>query len=180
MEKINKSDITVSFLITEEDFISMQLSRNKYIIPKENKMIFRITGIISILIGSAAFINIRENIYQIICWFLLIAMGCYVMSYYDVINPYLIKKDSSEFYKRNKKEISSKTVILTENEFSVRDNKHHLKIPLIYICAIAESKTTVLVYTDIEQFCFIPKRVLNENQIKKIRSLFVDEKYKSI
>ena len=43
-------------------------------------------------------------------------MGCYVMSYYDVINPYLIKKDSSEFYKRNKKEVPNyKNEVKTNN-----------------------------------------------------------------
>ena len=100
MDKIN---IEECFLITKEDYVNMSLDKKKFFIPKENKIIFRVLGIIAVCCGVTAFINIRESIYQIICWFILIIIGLYVLSYYDVIYPVNIQRKASRFYDYNDK-----------------------------------------------------------------------------
>lgn len=177
---MKNAEITESFLITEEDFVNMQLSKSKYLIPKENKIILRVMGIIAILCGAAAFINVRGNVYQIICWFLLIVIGLYALSYYDVINPSMIRKNAFDFYRFHQKAIYSKTVEFTDESFTMSDQEYKVCIPKKYIYKIVESKTTVFIFTDRQEFSFIPKRVLSKEQIEKVRSFLPAEKYKII
>ncbi|MBQ8134840.1 MAG: YcxB family protein [Clostridia bacterium] len=172
-----RSEIKESFLITEEDYIDMCLSRQKYMIPKENKIILAVMGIIAILCGTAAFINIRGNVYQIICWFLLIGIGLYVLSYYEVINPLITKDHAVKFFRYNQKLINSKTFTINSKTFSMTDQMHCIKIPIRYIDKIVESKTTLLIFTSKEEFTFVPKRALSKEQINIIRSMIAEEKY---
>ncbi len=172
-----KSEIKESFLITEEDYVNMCLSRQKYFIPKENKIILAVMGIIAILCGTAAFINIRGNAYQIICWFLLIAIGLYVLSYYEVINPLIVKDHATKFFRYNHKLINSKTFTFNSESFGMTDQMHQIKIPVKFIDKIVESKTTLLIFLDKEEITFVPKRVLSKEQINIIRSTIAEEKY---
>lgn len=173
--------IEETFLVTEEDFINMQLSKIKYLTPKENILILRIMGIIAILCGTAAFINVRGNIYQIICWFLLIAIGLFCLSYYDVINPVIIRKQAGKFYHFNQKAINSKTIRLDHQEFSITDEEHTIKLPVQYIYQIAETSSTVLIFFDKEEFGFVPKRILSEEQLELVREFFEEiNKYKNV
>jgi len=167
---MNKILISESFLITQEDFVNMQLEKRSLTVPKENKIIFRISGIIAIACGTAAFINIRDNIYQVICWFILIVIGCYVHSYYDVIDKAILAKNAVDFYKYNQKDISSKNIEFSEEEFKISDESHCMNIPKKYIYKICEEKNTVFVFTDIENFYYIPKRILSGQQLEIIRN----------
>ena len=161
--------IKESFLVTEEDFTDMQLEKRKITVPKENKIILRITGIIAIACGTAAFINIGGNLYQMICWSILIFTGCYALSYYDFIDAALIRRDAADFYNYNQKYISSKIIEFTSDEFRISDEEHRLMIPKKYIYRIYIEKKTVFIFTDPENFSYIPKRILSEKQLRIIK-----------
>ena len=145
---------------------------------KENKIILRIVGIIATVGGAAAFINIRGNIYQTICWFLLIGVGLYVFSYYDVTDPFLTYKQAQAFYRYNSESFNSKTVIFTPTLFSINDDSHKLSVPPEYIHSAVEGKNTLIIFIDNEQYYFIPKRVLSEDKLSVIREIIGEEKYK--
>ena len=138
-------------------------------IPKENKIILRILGMIAIACGTAAFINIRENIYQIICWILLIITGFYAVSYYDFIDAAFTAKNAAEFYNYNEKDISSKKIEFTEEAFRISDEEHRLMLPKKFINRICIEKKTVFIFTDPENFSYIPKRILSEKQLRIIK-----------
>lgn len=172
--------IIESYLITAEDFVNMQLAKEKYQTPKENSMILRILGVIAVLCGIAAFMNVRNSLYQVICWILLIFIGLAAISYYDIINPYLIQKQAEDFFELNSSEIASKTVIFTEEEFELSEENHKIKIPKNYIYCIAESKNMILIFFDQNEFSFIPKRVFSEEQLDLLREYLPAEKYKKL
>ncbi len=161
--------ISESFRITKEDFVNMQLEKRSLMIPKENKIILRILGMIAIACGTAAFINIRENIYQIICWILLIITGFYAVSYYDFIDAAFTAKNAADFYNYNEKDISSKKIEFTEEEFRISDEEHRLMLPKKFINRICIEKKTVFIFTDCENFYYIPKRILSEKQLQIIK-----------
>ena len=75
------------FLVTKEDYVNMTVDKNSYLTPKENKIILRVMGMIAVCCGAAAFVSIRESIYQILCWLILILIGFYALSYYAFRDP---------------------------------------------------------------------------------------------
>ena len=173
-----EKEIRESYRITEKDFLQMSILRSRYLTPKENKIILRIVGIIATVGGAAAFINIRGNIYQTICWFLLIGVGLYVFSYYDVTDPFLTYKQAQAFYRYNSESFNSKTVIFTPTLFSINDDSHKLSVPPEYSHSAVEGKNTLIIFIDNEQYYFIPKRVLSEDKLSVIREIIGEEKYK--
>ena len=173
-----EKEIRESYRITEKDFLSMSVLRARYLTPKENKIILRIVGIIAAVCGAAAFINIRGNIYQTVCWFLLIGVGLYVFSYYDVTDPFLTHRQAQAFYRYNSESFNSKTVIFTPSEFSISDEAHKLSVPIKYIYSAVEGKDTLIIFIDTEHYYFIPKRVLSEEKLAYIKELIGEEKYK--
>ncbi len=181
-DTMDKPFIETGFLITENDFINMTLTRKRYITPKENKVILRVLGFIAVLLGVVAYIFLRGNLYQIICWILLIAIGLFVLFYYDVINPAMIITQSKNFYSLNKKQITSKTVKIYENMFEIVSDRYRASVPKKYIYMIVESKNTIMIFLDKDEFCFIPTRVFSEEELSKFRefSQSLKDKYKFI
>lgn len=179
---MNKPFLETSFLITEDDFINMELTRKKYITPKENKFILRVLGFIAILCGVSAYLFIKGNGYQIICWLLLIVIGLFSMSYYDVINPSMLRKQAKTFYNFNKGAIVSKTVCLTDDMLEIKSDNHRISIPKKYIYKIVESKNTVMFFIDKEEYCFIPLRVFSEEQLEQFHKFVLSnqDKYRKI
>lgn len=174
------SKISESFLVTEEDFINMQLARRCYYVSPKRKIILRIMGMIAVFSGAAATIFVKVGVWQMFCWILLILTGFYMLSYYDVIDPLMIKKASSRFYQFNKNAINSRTIEFAEDKFSVISEDYKLELPEKYIYCIAESPSTIFIFTDKSEFVFIPRRVLSDEKIQFIRSFTSAEKYKTI
>lgn len=158
-------NLNVSFLPTEEDYVNMCLERQKYITPKENKIIFLIIGTIGILSGTIGLINRRENILETICFLLLISVGLFVISYYDIIKPFILFGSSSKFYRYHEKDINSKTVCINEETVTVNDEFHKITIPKKYIYEIYKSKKTLFIFLDKEEFIYIPLRVMDDGII---------------
>ncbi len=165
------------FIVTEKDYVNMMNDVNQFRIPKENKIILRILGIIAVCCGTAAFINLRESIYQTICWIILIIIGFYVLSYYDVINPVQIKKQASKFYRYHSKMIKNAVTFQMNDELiHILSETHQLHLPKKYIHQIAECNHTILIFIDKNEFSFIPKRVVNDDDIRHLKN-FADDKY---
>ncbi len=166
MEKLN-----VSYLPTLEDHINMTLEKLQLSVPKENKIIFRIIGIIAVMCATAGFINLNENIIQTICWIILTAAGLYIISYYDITRPYLERNRALRFYNYHKKDLCSKTIMIKGGLLCVSDERSTVKIPFDFIYRIRQTKNTVFIFYDEAQFCYIPKRVLSEDHINELSEL---------
>ncbi len=168
------------FLVTKEDYVNMTVDKNSYLTPKENKIILRVMGMIAVCCGAAAFVSIRESIYQILCWLILILIGFYALSYYDVIAPVQSEKYAQKYYEYHRKQLeSSVTLCVTEELFQTHTAAHQLCLPQKYIYQIIEGKHTILVFIDKNEFCFIPKRVLDDESLRYIAD-FAGDKYKKL
>ncbi len=175
-----ENEVRVSFLITENDFLDMSILRSYCTIPRTNKIVLLITGITAVLCGGLAFINIGGNIFQNICWVLLIFIGFYCISYYDVIEPLLMKSQARSFYRYNKEKLGSREFVFGGKYFEMKSDDHKLRIPAEYIFKAVEGKNTVIIFLDNDEYCFISKRILDEEKLETLRSFIGEEKYKRL
>ena len=167
---MEKPFLEESYLITKQDYINMSSDYRRYNTPKENIIILRVLGIIAVCIGIAAFININGSVYQNICWIFLIIIGFYTLSYYDVISPSITRKQAAGFYDVYKGSIHSRTIRFFDDRVELTSEERKLRIPKKYLYKIYVSKDTVMIFTDISEFIFIPKRVLSESQLTFVKS----------
>ena len=169
-------NIEAAFLITEEDFVNMQIAKAKYMVPKENAVILKIMGVIAVFCGIIAFVYIRGSLYQLISWLLLIAVGLYCLFYYDLINPLITKKQAVGFYQFHQRAIGSKLFHLQNEQFSFTDEDHKITVPVDYIFELVETPDTIFIFFDQNEFGFVPKRVFQDEQMEQMRAFFKDMK----
>lgn len=169
--------LETGFLITKEDFVYMTLDVKKYNTPKENTLIMRILGFIAVCCGVAAYIEIGGNIYQQICWLVLIAIGLFALFYYDVINPSMLRKQAKNYFNFNENSIGSRTVRLYDDFFEINSETYKVSVPKKYIYKIVESKHTILIFLDKNEYCFIPKRIFSDDKLEELHSFLDSEKY---
>lgn len=171
--------LSVDFLPTEDDFINFVLTEKNAKIEKSNKIIFRVIGFIVILCGVAAIFFIGGGLMLNICWILLVAIGLFVISYYDMINPYMIRSSAKNIYNKNKEKFVSKSIEFFDDSIKITSDRYKGVIPFKYIYKIVESKKTVIIYFDLKESVYIPKRVFSDKEYecyKKITEKF-GEKY---
>ncbi len=168
--------IQISFLITKEDYLSMELEKQHWLTPKENKVILCIIGLTALCCGTAAFFGRPGSLYHQFGLLLLILTGFYAISYYDLVKPFLIKKQAERFYEKNHRNIGSQIVRFYEDRFEMTAENRSLHIPYRYLYKIVEGNKILLLFTDKNESVFLPKRVLSEQQLFRIRSI-CHEKY---
>ncbi len=156
--------LNVSFLPTIEDYVYMRLERLGLKTSKEIRMFFRIIGIIGFMGGAAGFLNLRENIVQIICWILLMIAGLYMLSYYDIIRPSVERNRAVRFFNYNKRNICSKNIKLENGVLTAADELSSIRLTGESIYSIEETKNNIFIFYDIENFIYIPKRSITEKQ----------------
>ena len=152
----------VSFLPTESDYVMMCLERQKYLTPKENRVLFPVAGIIDIVCGTLGMILRGESVFEMICWLLLIAAGLLILSYYDVIKPFFIAGSAASYYRYHQKDINSKTICINAESITVSDELHRISVPREYVYKIYQAKKTLFIFLDQEEFIYIPGRVIEE------------------
>ena len=140
--------LNVSFLPTIEDYVYMRLERLGLKTSKEIRI----------------FLNLRENIVQIICWILLMIAGLYMLSYYDIIRPSVERNRAVRFFNYNKRNICSKNIKLENGVLTAADELSSIRLTGESIYSIEETKNNIFIFYDIENFIYIPKRSITEKQ----------------
>ncbi|MGN0537599.1 MAG: YcxB family protein [Acutalibacteraceae bacterium] len=172
-----------SYLITEDDYVDFALAQRKFFRKRDNRILFKIMGILFVCIGVGTYLFIGGNIYQKICWCALIVIGLYLLFYYDVIDVSLTIAEAKRFYARNPKSMTAKQVVLTADSVSIRSENYEGDIPINYIYKIVDGKNTIIFYFDKINYCILPKRVLSEEQTERFGKFVSDlpeNKYKKL
>ncbi len=171
MSAMEKALFEATFLITKEDIINMNTDRERLSVSGKKKIALYAAGVAAICAGVLLLLNFRDSLYHAICWSLLILIGLYCISYYEVISPALTRAQSSRFYEVFKSSIHSRTIRIYAEKIDIISEERKIRLPHENIHSIAEGKNTVLIYTDESNFCFVPKRVLDEGILEKIRKI---------
>lgn len=155
---MEKAIFEESFLITKEDLINMNIDRERLSVSKKRKVLLYAAGVAAVCTGVILLLNFRYSFYHGLCWTLLIMIGLYCISYYEAISPAITRSQSARFYDVFKSSIHSRTVRFYREKIDFISEERKIRIPKDHIYSIAEGKNTVFIYTDEENFCFVPKR----------------------
>lgn len=172
-----------SYLITEDDYIHFAFTQRKFFRKRDNRVLFKIIGILSVCIGVGAYLFVGSNIYQKICWCALVLIGLFLLFYYDVIDVSLTVAEAKRYYAHNPKSMIAKQVVLTKENLSIRSETYEGNIPLKYIYKIVEGKNTIIFYLDQINYCLVPKRTLSEEQTERFENFISnlpENKYKKL
>lgn len=172
-----------SYLITQDDFIDFSLAQRKFFRKRDNRVLFKVIGLLSVCIGIGTYIFLGGDIYQKICWCGLILIGLFLLFYYDVIDISLTIAGAKQFYAHNPKSMIAKQVILTADNISIRSENYEGDIPLKYIYKIVDGKNTIIFYFDKVNYCLVPKRTISEEQAECFEKFVLElpeNKYKKL
>lgn len=174
---------STSYLITEADYIDFIFAQRKFWRKRDNRILFKILGILFVFLGIGTYFFVGGNIYQKICWCALIFIGLFLLFYYDVIDVSITAISAKHFYSINQKSLTARQVELYSEYISIVSDNYEGKIPVKYIYKIVEGKNILIFYFDKVNCCFVPKRAISEEQLKDFKS-FVEgmskDKYKKL
>lgn len=171
--------LTADYITTEHDYIYTYLAQQKYETSKVDRAIMGILGIIIIFLGLYMLIFIGGSFVKTVCWLLLVAIGLFLVSFHEIINPSLTRIRAKNEYNVNKDKFSSRSIIFYEEEVKIVSDRYKGNIPYKYFFRILEDKKVIILYLDKNDYISIPKRLFTDKDdeaLKKIESL-VDDKY---
>ncbi len=161
----------VDFQVTKKDFVLSQKAAENSRIPRENKLILTLIGMMGLLCGAAGYVLYRnEEILVRLAWLLMAAIGGYVALYYPVTKPVSVRCAAAGEYRRLSEKQVPRQVSLREDQIFFREGSYELSLPLSYLTRLIETRDTMLFFWDLESFFFIPKRVLTEEQANSLRN----------
>lgn len=171
--------LTADYITTEHDYIHTYIAQQRFEISKGDRIIMSTLGILAIFIGLYMLIFVRGGLIKHICWILLVAMGLFSVSFYEVISPSWARIRAKNEYNAHKDKFVSKNIAFYENEVKIVSDRYRGNIPYRYFFQVLEDKKVIIFYLDKNDYISIPKRLFTDKDneaLKKIKSL-VGEKY---
>lgn len=171
--------LTADYITTENDHIYTYLAQQKHETSKFDRAIMGILGIIIIFLGLYMLIFIGGDFIKNICWVLLVAIGLFLVSFHEVINPSLTRVRAKNDYNANREKFASKSIAFYESEVKIVSDRYKGNIPYKYFFQVLEDKKVIIFYLDKNDYISIPKRLFTDKDdeaLKKIESL-VGDKY---
>ena len=158
--------LTADYIITEHDYIHTSLAQRRFKTSKADRLIMNILGILAIFIGLYMLIFSGDGIIKTICWILLIAMGLFSVSFYEIIGPSLV---------RYQEKIGSRNIAFYEDEVKIVSDRYRGNIPYRYFFQVLDDKKVIIFYLDENDYISIPKRLFTDKDndaLERIKSLF--------
>lgn len=156
----------VSYLPTKEDYEAFRLAAVRSKNSDGRKMAVRFGGAAVAGVGAALFLFTGSGIMERVAWAALILLGLFWLSYYDVIQPYTVRKQARARYEASRRMLVSQTVELFDRQFILRTDRYQAKLPYELLYKVVEDKNIYLLYTGEDEVRFIPKRVMTEEQCR--------------
>ncbi|MCI9274329.1 MAG: YcxB family protein [Clostridiales bacterium] len=153
-----------SYLPTLEDYQAFSLAAGRLKTPAGTKCAARILGGVAAGLGAALFLFTNPGVTEGVCWAALFFFGLFLMSYFDVVQPYSIKKRALVKFEASRRMLVSQTVELFDREFTVRTDRYEARLPYELLHRVVEDGRMYLLYTGEDEVRFIPKRVMTEEQ----------------
>ena len=151
--------LTADYIITEHDYIHTSLAQRRFKTSKADRLIMNILGILAIFIGLYMLIFSGDGIIKTICWILLIAMGLFSVSFYEIIGPSLVRYQAKNEY---------------EDEVKIVSDRYRGNIPYRYFFQVLDDKKVIIFYLDENDYISIPKRLFTDKDndaLERIKSL---------
>ena len=166
--------LTADYIITEHDYIHTSLAQRRFKTSKSDRLIMNILGILAIFIGLYMLIFSGDGIIKTICWIMLIAMGLFSVSFYEIIGPSLVRYQAKNEYNANKEKIGSRNIAFYEDEVKIVSDRYRGNIPYRYFFQVLDDKKVIIFYLDENDYISIPKRLFTDKDndaLERIKSL---------
>lgn len=160
--------VTASYLTTEEDYRNYRMAVRHLRISGIRRACFLIAGVIIMAAGAALLYFYSGGFYDNLAWFALVVVGMFCASYYDVLVPYLTRRQANAAFAQRSRILVAQNISLYPDHFQVNTDRYIATVPynLLYKCV--EDATMFLFYTGMDEVRFLPKRVLTEGEAEQL------------
>ena len=139
---------------------------------------FRLTGLALAIGGLAGMIFVPWGIFAKIGFGLMLAVSIVIGFYHDTLYPYLIHRRISSLLESTR--MTAQTLRFEEDAVQVSSERYEAELPYPMLYRIYEDRHVFLLYLGIGELHFVPKRVLSEEEQRRLQQHFkrvMNEKY---
>ena len=166
----NKEEISVSFLLTKEDYGAYCVEAVKARIPNRDRMLIRILGAVSILAGFMLAFFLRESPWGFGWTACLELLGLVLLIWYDFILPSYVRASACGYMDRHREQLTSRNFIFTPSRFFYTSDGCSMEIPYQKLHQALESGGMLLLYLGADDPLYLPKRAVSQEELETIRS----------
>ena len=170
--------VTANFLVTKEDFFQFKQASCKAELRRGEVIGFRLTGLAVAIGGLAGMIFVPWGIFAKIGFGLMLAVSIVIGFYHDTLYPYLIHRRISSLLESTR--MTAQTLRFEEDAVQVSSERYEAELPYPMLYRIYEDRYVFLLYLGIGELHFVPKRVLSEEEQRRLQQHFkrvMNEKY---
>lgn len=175
-----ENPVSISFLITKPDYADFKTAAAKACVKKNE--VYMIRGISCLLVLTALLLRgfFSRTFYQNVIYTVIIVIGVVVGAFYDLIVHYFVRQFAFAYYEASKERFTAQNTEFGEEEIRFKTDRYSAAIPYEMLYRAYEDGRVFILYTGIDEMRFIPKRAMNEDDCKKVRTVLqlrLQEKY---
>ena len=167
-------EISVSFLLTKEDYGEYCVAAVNRRISLRETMGIRILGLLAILCGFL-FACLWSGNGWIFGWTACLELiGLVMLIWYDWILPTHVRVSACGYMDHHREELTSRTFVFTPSGFSYTNSGCSMEIPYGMLYGAFEGSRVFIFYMGAENSVYLPKRAVSEEDCREIRALLAN------
>ncbi len=166
-----RQEVTVSFLLTKEDYADYCVAAVNRRIMLREKMTIRLLGVLAILCGFL-FAWLWKGNGWVFGWTACLELiGLVMLIWYDWILPTYVRASACGYMDRHREELTSRTFIFTPSGFSYTNSGCSMELPYDMLYGALETSRVFIFYMGAERSVYLPKRAVSEEDCREIRAM---------
>lgn len=171
--------VTVSFLLTKEDYIAGCLAASRAAYREAELNFLRLSGFILVISGIALRFLLSPSGYSHILYTLMVVLGVLLSFAVDSWQPMMVRRRAQRYFETRGERILAQTMIFDEQTVSIHTDRYRAQLPHSFLYRIYEDEKVFLLYTSQEEFWVLPKRALPPWDLMRVKQLLKrNENYK--
>lgn len=169
-EPLKPSDVTVSFLLTKEDYGEYCVEAVRAGIPPRDRILIRVLGACSILCGFGLAFLLQGDLWGIGWTACLELVGLVMLIWYDWILPTYVRASACGYMDRHREQLTSRTFVFGPSSFTYSSSGCSMEIPYEKLYGVLECREVLIVYLGADNSLYLPKRAVAEEDCGTVRA----------
>lgn len=172
--------VSVSFLITAEDYRGVKVEIRKSRVSQKEKNAAALSGLLILVFGLIGALFMTRISLDYLLWGMVMLGGVFIATFPLFIAPLIAGAKAEKEYLQIKNRLSATVIEIFEEEIHIKTNEYEGNFPYDKIFGVKKTENFFIIEGAVGEYRILPLRLLSDAEILKLREFFGDtlkEKY---
>ena len=158
--------VSVSFLITEEDYAALCMTCGALSVGSGEKKAVALLGAVLLVSGVLGAVLVSATVWYSLMWSVCIACGLFCLLYFRFAEPFILRWQAQRNYTKSGKQEDAHQLTVTRGGIALRTPQLDARYPFEVIRRCIKTERFFLFYLGLNEVRALPLRLLEEEQIR--------------